>query len=140
MRLIEVFGAKYADFDPLPLRASLSDVLLIHGHVPDPELTLFSISISYEPLPEAMSAEALRETSSYSLPDEELIERPILTGGRVYTDRTKGVVDVKPSGEFNAPLRFWRDQPGVYTVAVWVRHGKDKAFIGAMTSVLVGSR
>jgi uncharacterized protein YkwD len=140
MRLIEIFGAKYAELDALPQRASLSDILRIHGRVSDPDLTLLSISVYYEPLPHAMSVEALRRTSSYSLPDEEFSERPILTGGQMYSDRKPGIVEVKPSGEFSAPLKLWKGQPGVYIVAVWLRRGKDKGFIGAMAPVLVNSR
>lgn len=140
MRLIEVYGASYAEIEPLPQKAHLRDALSIRGRVRDPGLSLMSIAVYYEPLPKAMSVEELRGTSSYSLPNEEFQERPKLPKGITYADRTRGVVELDEHGAFTAPLMFWKGQPGVYTVAVWLRRGKERPFIGALVPVQVDSR
>jgi uncharacterized protein YkwD len=140
MRLIEVFATKNAELEPLALRASLRDHLRIRGRIRDAGLTLLSISVYYEPLPKPMTVNELRGTSAYSLPEEEGRERPILPPGVLYADGVAGTIEVDPRGVFSAPLVFWKGQPGVYTVAVWLRRGRERAFIGALTPIVVDSR
>lgn len=137
-RMIELFAGRYAELEPLPLRAALDANFRVSGRVTAPGHSLLGISIFYEPLPRAMSLQQLKETYSYSLPDEERMERPSLSGTpRRYLDGTLGTVEMGAGGAFQAPLRFWKQQPGVYTVAVWVRREREPAFVGAMTSVIV---
>lgn len=139
MRMIEVFGMKAAVLDPLPQRAKLQDAIRVRGRISVEGLALMSISIYYEPLPKPMSLGELRATSSYSLPEEEERERPKLPTGMMYADRFPGTVEIDPPGVFSVPLTFWKKQPGVYTVAVWLQGGKEKPFIGALAPILVES-
>ncbi|MBI3405727.1 MAG: CAP domain-containing protein [Acidobacteria bacterium] len=137
-RMIEIFAGRYAELDALPLRAKLNQSLRISGRVNTKGFELLQISVFYDPLPQPMTLKQLKETYSYSLPNEEHIERPRLDGTpRRYMDGTLGTVNVGAGGTFQVPLVFWKQQSGVYTVAIWVRHGREPAFIGAMTSVFV---
>jgi len=138
MRMIEVFGLRDAALDPLPLRARLSDTLVIRGRILNSHLALESVSVFYEPLPRPMSLAELRAASGYSLPDQENIERPHIAHG-MYTDGTTGNVRVEEDGQFSVPLRFWKQRPGVYSVAVWLRPGGESAYIGALAPILVDS-
>jgi hypothetical protein len=140
MRLIEVFATKNVELEPLPLRATLEDQIRIRGRIHDPEFVLLSISVYYEPLPKTMSVDDLRGTSSYGFPNDENQERPRLSGNLIYTDGKPGTIAIDSRRGFDAPLTFWKGQPGVYTVAVWLRRGKDRAFIGAVAPIVVDSR
>jgi hypothetical protein len=136
IRMIQVFATRAATLEPLPLRATLADSLLARGRVTQPGAEFFSVSVFYEPVPREMSVRDLQVTYSYGLPNEEWSERPKLAGA-MYTDGTRGSVAVDALGNFSVPLNFWKKQPGVYTVAVWVRRGRERPFVGAMTSVIV---
>jgi len=136
VRMMEVFAARYAQLEPLPLRARLRDALGVRGRIASRKVQFFALSVFYEPLPRPMTLLDLAATSSYGLPDEEQVHRPRLEN-MLYTDGTRGTVAVEPTGHFHAPLSFWKGRPGVYTVLVWVRRPGGKPFPGAMTSLLV---
>ncbi len=136
LRMMELFAARAAELESLPARARLRDDLAVRGIVRGAGLSLFAIVIYYEPLPIPPSKLALQTSGAYGLPSEEWVERPLL-GDTLYSDGTQGTVLVSANGRFVAPLRFWKNKPGIYTVTVWVREGRGKAFIGAMTSILV---
>lgn len=135
LRMIELFGGRYAQLEALPLKARLKDRLFIKGRLRRASDRLLGISVFYEPLPQSLSRVQLQGTYSYALPTEERMERPRLEMGR-YVDGTTGSVQVS-GRDFAVPLRFWKERPGAYTIAVWVVAGNKPAFIGAMTSLLV---
>lgn len=136
MRLVELFAARYVALEPVAERARLRDFLTVEGRVLEGGVELYAVSVYYEPLPQPMTPEELRATGSYGLPSEEQIERLGLSDMR-YLDGTMGTIAVDAKRRFRMPLRFWKGKPGVYTVAVWVREGGRKPFIGAMTAVVV---
>jgi hypothetical protein len=137
MRLIELFGASYAEIEPLPLRATLRDQIQLRGRVLKSTHDLMAVAVYYEPLPRPMSLADLKLTGSYSLPTEEQMERPELPRG-MYADMTTGRVQIGKTGKFYAAISFWKRQPGVYTIGVWVRERSGRqGFLGAMTSILV---
>ncbi|MGH9794872.1 MAG: CAP domain-containing protein [Candidatus Acidiferrales bacterium] len=136
LRMVVVFGGRYAQLDPLPLRAKLNDSLTVRGKLLRPSDKLLGIAIFYEPLPKPMSRAELGTTYSYGLPNEERMKRPRLPPGHRYMDGTVGTVFIA-GRQFETPLSFWKGKPGVYTVAVWVKPGKADAFIGATASVIV---
>jgi uncharacterized protein YkwD len=137
LRLIELFGARYAELKPLPLRAGLKANLLLEGQVLQSHLQLFAVSIFYEPLPRPMSRSELNASGPYSLPAEERIERVALSEGR-YADGTVGRIVVDRFGRFSVPFGFWKGKPGLYTAVVWVRERHEReGIMTAMTSVLV---
>ncbi len=137
VRLIEVFGERFAELKPLPPRAALQDRLRIEGQVAGRNIKLFGVGVYYEPLPQPMYRQDLRETGAYSLPQEEEMERVRLVGAQ-YTDGSAGSIQVEEAGRFSLPLRFWKKLPGVYTIVVWIHeNSSNQAFPGAMTSVFV---
>ncbi len=136
LRLIEVFGGRYAELEPLPFRARPNAVLTVAGRLLRSSDKLLGISVFYEPLPSSMDRAELRATYSYCLPEEEHLERPVAEGGGRYVDGTTGSVHVN-GRTFHLPLRFWKGKPGVYTIAVWVDPGGKPAFIGASTSLFM---
>jgi uncharacterized protein YkwD len=137
LRLMEVFGARYAQLKSLPARATLQDKLKLEGQIYGKNLVLFGVAIYYEALPAPMSREELRATYSYSLPEEYSMERTWLKDGQ-YSDGSEGSVYIGDAGKFSLALRFWKKTPGVYTIGVWVREQRGgRPFLGAMTSVFV---
>lgn len=137
-RMVELFAGRYVDLDPLPATAKVNQTFRISGSVRAKGFDLMAISVFYEPPPQPMSLAQLKETYSYALPQEEKTERPSLEGAsRRYTDGTLGTVRMGAGGRFEVPLIFWKQQPGVYTVAVWVRREREAAFLGALWSVMV---
>ena len=139
MRLIEVFAFRRAELESLPQRATLQTTLAIRGRVSASGYRLHAISVFYEPLPAAMTNEQLQATYDYGLPDEEWIEKPRLFPGARYTDGSTGTITEDSNGEFRVPLTLWKSQPGIYTVAVWVRGGREDPVIGAMTSIIISA-
>lgn len=139
LRLVEVFGARYAKLKALPQRVALKKTLELEGRRLDPRLDVFGVSLFFEPFPQPMTLEQLKATGAYGLPDEERLFRKRVFGEH-YADGSVGTVLVFPDGLFLTPLRFWKGQPGSYTVAVWLREReKGEPFIGAMTTVFVGA-
>ena len=137
LRLIEVFGARYAELGPLPLRATLRDAVEVKGRVLKSTQELMAIAVHYEPPPASMSRAELKLTASYSLPSEEQTVRPSLNYG-IYSDGTTGSIAVDRFGRFSTRLFFWKGKPGIYTVVVWVKEkGQREGILGAMASVIV---
>lgn len=137
-RMIELFSGRYVELEALPLRVKLHQNFRVRGRVQARDMELLSISVFYEPLPEPMTPAQLKQTYSYGLPDEERSERPSLLGTfRRYTDGTLGTVEMGAGGWFQVPLVFWKQRPGVYTIAVWIRREKEAAFIAATASMFV---
>lgn len=135
MRLIEVFGGRYAELEPLPAQTRLRDSITLRGRVL-PGVSLLGIAVFYEPLPRPMSLLELAATSSYSLPEEE---RTFYT---MSSNRLPGPADSYriqqlPGGRFLFPVSFWKGRPGVYTVGVWVTRDGQNGFLGALTATFV---
>jgi hypothetical protein len=137
MRMIEVYGARYAQLEPVPLRPDLKKHVIVRGRVLSRAHELMGIAIYYEPLPAPMSVAELTLTGSYGLPSQEHMELPMLAYGS-YTDGSGGSVRRDHTGAFMFPLSLQKKKPGVYTIVVWLRdRGGRQGFMGAMTSVLV---
>ena len=124
--LIEVYADEYARLQPTPARARLSEKLKLSGAVFRPGYVLDSILIYFEPLPRKFSVAELESTGAYSLPDEFQTLRPILPSGYRYQDGGGGTIELR-GAEFNCPLRFFRKQPGVYIIGVFIKQKKPGA-------------
>ena len=138
LRLIELFGGRYAELEPLPLRAKLGDNLTLRGRLLRSGDKVYGIEVFYEPPPEPMTRQQLKSTYSYSLPLEKRMEGRRLDRG-LYSDGTAGTVMTSGS-LFSLPISFWKGKPGVYTLAVWLEGGGKEAYLGATTSIIVGER
>ena len=92
------------------------------------ELGWFLVSNSGS-LPKAPDLSWLREARSYSLPDHSRVLRPKVMPPYMYTDRTRGDVDIQLDGSFSVPVTLYNDKPGIYTIAAWIkRKSSEKAF------------
>lgn len=135
MRMIEVFGARYAELEPLPAQSRLRDRLTLRGRTLG-GVQLFGIAVFYEPLPQPMSFLELAASSSYSLPQEERTTYLPRGDSLLGSGDGSSVVHV-PGGRFTVPLVLWKGRPGAYTVGVWVSRDGRNAFLGALTATMV---
>ena len=97
-----------------------------------------AVSVLYEPLPKPLSLVELAGTFMYGLPDDERILRPKLPQGLRYNSPDAGTGEVEVQGRrFSCPIQVGED-PGVYTLVVWVQ-GKyeGKAFVATNISIFV---
>src|SRR3982751_6394126 len=84
------------------------------------------VEVFYEPLPQAPELSWLREPRSYSLPRESRVLRPKVLPPLRYSDGSRGVVDVSSDGNFMTPVKLYKAEPGIYTIAVWLRNNASE--------------
>jgi len=143
LKLIEVFAHRYVRINPLPSRVNLSDKLLLSGKILVEGFEVQGISVFYEPLPEKRPIEILRALRSYGLPDDRQTNRPMLRKPYFYEDGSMGDVQIRGS-DFTCPISFYRNKPGVYTIAVWLKGAggsaaaTSSAFMATNICIFVG--
>ncbi len=138
IRLIEVFADRYVEVEPLPRRLKPSGGLFLNGKLLKRGYEMQAVSVFYEPLPKPLSLVELAGTFMYSLPDDERVLRPKLPQGLRYNSPDAGRGEVEVQGRrFSCPIQVGED-PGVYTLVVWVQ-GKyeGKAFVATNISIFV---
>jgi len=129
LRLVELFVAKHVEVDPFRREAKPGGQISVVGNIINRDYVLNNVEVFYEPLPQPPELSWLRQPRSYSLPNESRMLWPKLLPPQLYIDRTRGVVDVSTIGLFSAPVRFYKKEPGIYTIVVWIRTKKsEKAF------------
>ena len=126
LRLVELFVAKYVEVEPMSRAAKPGQQIFFGGKMLQREVVVNNVEVFYEPIPKPPELSWLRQLRSYSLPNESQVLRPKVPPPYVYADRTPGVIDVQPNGSFRAPIRFFKEQPGIYTIVVWVRSTKTQ--------------
>lgn len=138
LKLIEVFAHHYLDLDPVPLRASLGNHLLLRGTLLSDDFQIKGVSIFYEPFPAPLSVAQLERTHAYSFPDSERVLYPRLAYPNTYADGRSGLVQIY-GRRFSAPILFVQSKPGVYTAAVWISEKKrgSSPFIASEVSIFV---
>ncbi len=128
LRMVELFVAKYLDIEPVRRTAKPGEQIVFAGKLRLGQL-LNHIEVFYEPLPKAPELSWLRELRSYSLPDESKVLRPKVPPPYMYADRSAGIIEVSPDGSFRSPVKFFKNQPGIYTIVTWIKSsGSQKAF------------
>ncbi len=126
LRLVELFVAKYVEVEPISRTAKPGQQIFFSGRLVNREHVINNVEVFYEPIPKPPELSWLRQPRSYSLPDESKTLRPKVPPPYVYADRSPGVIDVQPNGCFRTPIRFFKEQPGIYTIVVWVRSTKTQ--------------
>ena len=126
LRLVELFVAKYVEVEPMSRAAKPGQQIFFGGKMLQREVVVNNVEVFYEPIPKPPELSWLRQLRSYSLPNESQVLRPKVPPPYVYADRTPGVIDVQPNGSFKAPIKFFKEQPGIYTIVVWVRSTKTQ--------------
>ena len=129
LRLVELFVAKHVEVDPLHRVAKPGGRISFFGRIVTRDHVLNHVEVFYEPFPTQPELGWLRQARSYSLPGDSKMLWPKLLPPLVYEDRTRGVVDVLSGNTFRAPVKFFKEQPGIYTIVTWIRHKRaEKAF------------
>lgn len=130
LRVVELFVAKYVKVDPIRRRAKPGERLTFTAKLPKEGYDLNHVEVFYEPLPAPPELSWLRESRSYSLPNESRMLRPKVPPPYMYADREPGVVEMSLAGRFTTPINLYRKEPGIYTVVAWIRSnsGSQKPF------------
>jgi len=129
LRVVELYVAKYVEFAPLKQTALPKAIVSLSGRLLNPSHSLSTIEVHYEPLPSPPTMEWLRQSRSYSLPEELRVLRPKLPPPYIYADRKPGTIMIGQSGDFFVPITLFKDSPGIYTIVCWVRtKPNSKAF------------
>ena len=129
LRLVELFVARHVEVDPVRREGKPGGGFKFVGNIVRQDHVLNSVEVFYEPLPQPPELSWLQQARSYALPDESRMLWPKLLPPLVYADKTKGVVDISTTGLFRAPVKFYKKEPGIYTIVAWIRHKKaEKAF------------
>jgi len=126
LRMVELFVAKYVDVKPIKREAKPGSQLSFAGKIVRQGYLFNSIEVFYEPLPARPEIEWLRQPRSYALPNESRDLRPRVPPPFLYPDGTEGVVEVYADKSFQAPVRLFKDKPGIYTIVVWLRTAKSR--------------
>ena len=129
LRMVELFVAKYVEVEPMKRNAKPGDTVSFSARVTSSEYALNYVEVYFEPAPVTPELTWLREPRSYSLPDESKVLLPKLPPPITYADTTTGIVDVYPDGRFRVPIKLFKEAPGIYTIAVWLkRRGSGEIF------------
>ena len=128
LRVVELFVARYVEVKPVARDAKPGSQVIFAAKMLNRDHALSQIEVLYEPLPKRPEMSWLREPRSYGLPDESKVLRPKVAPPYMYSDRTRGDVDVNPDGSFSVPVTLFHDKPGIYTLIAWLKRGSGKAF------------
>jgi uncharacterized protein YkwD len=128
LRLVELFVARYVEVTEIPRVAKPKSVVQFAAKMLKGDHSLNHIEVFYEPLPAPPALSWLNEPRSYELPLQSKVLRPKVTPPFMYTDRTRGEVDVNLDGSFRVPVTLFHDKPGIYTIVAWLKRGSGEAF------------
>lgn len=128
LRLAEIFISRYTAVEPLLRTARPKAKLVIKGELLNHKHIFQQAEVYYEALPTADS-QRLLAGRSYNLPAEFVTLRPILAVRVHYADGTNGTIDLGSHGKFRVPVTLFKDEPGSYTIVIWIkRKEKEPAF------------
>lgn len=128
MRVAEEFIARYVEVQPIATTESPGKEINIKGKLLDKKrFNIDRILVYFEPFPEPLSVEQLNTKGSYSLPEGEVILRPLLSNGQTYTGGGSGEFEYdRAKGSFIAKYRLPKDRTGLYTICVLINDGKNR--------------
>lgn len=128
LRLVELFVARHVEVQNVPRTAKPKSVVLFSAKMLKRYHSLNHIEVFYEPLPKAPELSWLNVPRSYELPNHSKVLRPKVMSPYMYTDRSRGDVDVDLDGSFSVPVPLFHEKPGIYTIVAWLKRGSGKAF------------
>ncbi len=126
LRLGELFVAKYVDLKPIKREAKPGTQLSFSGKIVRQGYLFNNIEVFYEPLPTRPEPEWLRQPRSYALPEDSRVLRPRVQPPFTYMDGTTGIVEVYADKSFQTPVSLYKNQPGIYTIVVWLRTAQSR--------------
>jgi len=126
LRMVELFVSKYVKLEPVAQSAKPGAEFYLSGRLLKSSYLFNAIEIFYEPLPVPPELSWLRQRRSYGLPEESKLLKPILPPRYLYPDKIPGVVEVESNGKFRAPIKLFKETPGIYTIVCWVKRNRDE--------------
>ena len=120
LRLVELFVSKHVEVRPIKQEANPGAEVAFAGRILRPDYALNQVEVFYEPLPTRPELSWLRQVRTYSLPDESQVLRPKAPPPLVYADGIPGTVEIETDGNFRAPVKLYKDKPGIYTLVAWI--------------------
>jgi uncharacterized protein YkwD len=137
LRLDELYLARYVQIDPTAADAKAGSTIRISGHLLNPSHFVNEIDVYYEPLPTPPDIDWLRTKRSVTWSEDVRRMRPRALNGMLYADGTHGDFDWDHQGRFDAPVKLFRKEPGIYTIVCIVRRvPSDKGFPGGQVCVV----
>lgn len=128
LRLVELFVARYVEVKTIPQVAKPRSVVQFAAKMLKRGNSLNHVEVFYEPLPKPPEMSWLNQPRSYELPHNSKVLRPKVMLPLMYSDRTRGDVDVDIDGNFSVPVTLFHDKPGIYTIVAYLKRGSGKAF------------
>ena len=128
LRLVELFVAKHVEVNYVPRVAKPKSVVQFAGKLLKRDHSLNHVEVFYEPLPKSPELSWLNEPRSYELPLHSKVLRPKVMPPFMYSDRTRGDVDVDLDRSFSVAVKLFHDKPGIYTLVAWLKPRSGKAF------------
>jgi len=128
LRLVELFVARYIEVKPVPREAQPNGEIFFAAKMLKRDYVLNHIEVFYEPPPKPPELSWLRDARSYGLPDRAKALRPKVMPPYIYSDRTRGEIEMDVDGGFSVPVQLFEDKPGIYTIVAWIKRGSEKAF------------
>ena len=120
LRLAQLFLARYAEIEPLGRNVKTGAKFLVKGKLLNRDHLFQQADVFFEPLP--VPERSLEKAGhQYSLPDEFVTLRPIVSVRMRYPDGSSGTIDVGSRGRFDIPVSLPRNKPGIYTVVIWIK-------------------
>jgi uncharacterized protein YkwD len=136
LRLVELFLAKYVEVRPVQPQAKPGAQFYFSGKMLRKGYGLHHVEVFYEPTPTPPELNWLRQTRSYALPKESRVLRPRVPPPFIYADGNVGLVEVAVNGSFRAPVRLYKDKPGIYTIVAYLKDDRSE-YVFAGTEVCV---
>lgn len=139
LRVVELFVAKYLEVKPVPREATPKSEILFAAKMLKRDHTLNHVEVCYEPLPKPPDMSWLREARSYAMPEPSRVLRPKVMPPYMYSDSTRGDIEMDLDGGFSVPITLFEDKPGIYTIVAWIKRGSGRAFPATEVCILAGS-
>ncbi|HET6978584.1 MAG TPA: CAP domain-containing protein [Pyrinomonadaceae bacterium] len=138
LRLVELFVARYVQVKPMAREAKRGGQISFEGKV-RPGYEMKNIEVFYEPVPEAPEIGWLRVPRSYALPNESRVLRRKIPPPYMYADGQHGTVEIFNDGSFAAPVKLYKNTPGIYTIVTWINEVNSAAAFPATTVCIKAS-
>ena len=136
LRLVELYVGKHVYLEPYPKQAKKKATLRLGGKPLNPGYQISYAEIFYEPPPTPPSIDWLRTPRPYALPEEYRTVRPIAPEGTTYADGVKGEIEIGNRGSFRIPVRMFKNEPGIYTVVIWISNADGRMSLAATNACI----
>ncbi len=135
LALTQEFVDNYGSFSPLPPSIKAGDTLLVAGKL-EPGINVYSMDVRWEKLPTPMTLKQLKETYSYSAPEERVATYWPERGHRSGISVSQTESGIEFSASVFADPASWK--PGLYYVFIWgLRAGEQRPFVVSRRTIEV---